>query len=69
MSATQRFSVNTRQTEAYAKPIALRGLKLEPQHKTKLKLLSEINRLSNTSLSAEQWSGNTLLHIQDYYKA
>ena len=69
MSATQKVSINTRNGEAYTRTIALRGLTLGSQHKTKLKLLSEINRLSDPSLSAEQWLGNTLLNIQEYYMA
>ena len=69
MSATHRVSVNTRNSEAYTRTIALRGLKQGSQHNTKLKLLGEINRLSDPKLSAEQLLGNTLLHIQEYYMA
>ena len=69
MSATQKVSVNTRNSEVYTTTIALRGLTLGSQNKTKLELLSEINRLSDPSLSAEQLLGNTLLHIQEYYMA
>ena len=69
MNATQRVSVNTRNSEAYTRTVALRGLTLGSQHKTKLKLLSEIKRLSDPSLSAEQLLGNALIHIQEYYMA
>ena len=69
MSATQKVSINTRNGEAYTRTIALRGLTLGSQHKTKLKLLSEINRLYDPNLSAEQWLGNALLHVQEYYMA
>ena len=69
MSATQRVSVNTRNSEVYTRPNALRGITLKSQPKTKLKLLREINRLSDPSLSAEQLLGNALLNIGEYYKA
>ena len=69
MSATQTVSANTRNTEVCARTIALRGLAQSLQHKTKLKLLSEINRLSAPSLSAEPLLGNALLLIREYYQA
>ena len=74
MEATQTVSANTRNTEVCARSIALKGLTLRglaqsSQPKTKLKLLSEINRLSAPSLSAEPLLGNALQHIREYYKA
>ena len=69
MNATQTVSVNTLNSEVYTTIIAQRGLTLGSQHKTKLKLLSEIKRLSDPSLSAEQLLGNALIHIQEYYMA
>ncbi len=69
MSATLTVSANSRNSEVYTRTIALKGLTLGSKHKTKLKLLSEINRLSDPSLSAEQLLGNALLCIQDYYMA
>ena len=74
MEATQTVSANTRNTEVCARSIALRGLALRglaqsSQPKTKLKLLSDINRLSAPSLSAEPLLGNALLLIRKYYQA
>ena len=69
MSTTQAVSANIGITEVYTKAIAQRGLALKSQPKTKLKLLSEINGLSDPSLSAEQLLGYALLHIREYYKA
>ena len=74
MEATQTVSANTRNTEVCARSIALKGLTLRglaqsSQPKTKLKLLSDINRLSAPSLSAEPLLGNALLLIRKYYQA
>ena len=69
MCTTQTVSANTGNTEVYTRSIAQRGLALKSQPKTKLKLLSEINGLSDPSLSAEQLLGYALLHIREYYKA
>lgn len=68
MSATQTVSANTR-NELYTRTIALRGLAQRSQPKTKLKLMSEINRLSDPSLSAEPLLGKALLLIREYYQA
>ena len=69
MNTTQTVSTNTGNTEFYTRSIAQGGLALKSQHMTKLKLLSEINGLSDPSLSAEQLLGYALLHIREYYKA
>lgn len=69
MNITQTVSAKTGNTEVYTRNISQRGHALKLQPKTKLKLLSKINGLSNPSLSAEQLLGYALLHIREYYKA
>ena len=69
MNTTHAVSANSRNTEIHTSTIALKGLTLKAHHTMKSTLLSEINRLSNSNLSAEQSLGNALLLIREYYKA